>query len=74
VMMGVPVKVHFKEQDRTRTYTIVTEEEVDEVDGGASADSPVGSALLGRKVGDVVELEGPNGIVQVEILAVGEEA
>ena len=74
VMMGVPVKVHFKEQDRTRTYTIVTEEEVDEVDGGASADSPVGSALLGRKVGEVVELEGPNGLVQVEILSVGEEA
>jgi|APEBP8051073058_1049385.scaffolds.fasta_scaffold05752_2 transcription elongation factor GreA len=74
VMMGVPVKVHFKEQDRTRTYTIVTEEEVDEVDGGASADSPVGSALLGRKVGDVVEIEGPNGVVQIEVLSVGEEA
>src|SRR5690606_22021864 len=58
VVMGVPVKVHFKEQDRTRTYTIVTEEELDEVDGGASADSPIGGALLGRKVGDVVEIEG----------------
>lgn len=74
VMMGVPVKVHFKGQDRTRVYTIVTEEEVDEVDGGASADSPVGSALLGRKVGETVELEGPNGLVEVEILSVGEEA
>ncbi len=74
VMMGVPVKVHFKEQDRTRTYTIVTEEEVDEVDGGASADSPVGSALLGRKVGDVVDIEGPNGVVQIEVLSIGEEA
>ena len=74
VMMGVPVKVYFKDQDRTRTYTIVTEEEVDEVDGGASADSPVGSALLGRKVGDVVEIEGPNGLAQIEVLSVGEEA
>lgn len=73
VMMGVPVKVHFKDQDRTRTYTIVTEEELDEVDGGASADSPIGVALLGKKVGAVVEIEGPNGIAQVEVLAIGEE-
>lgn len=70
VVMGIPVKVKFKDQNRTRVYTIVTEEELDDVVGSASADSPVGSALLGRKVGDVVELEGPNGIVQVEVLEI----
>jgi transcription elongation factor GreA len=72
VMMGVPVTIYFKEQDRKRTYTIVTEEELDEVDGGASADSPIGVALLGKKVGDVVELEGPAGFTEVEVLSIGE--
>jgi transcription elongation factor GreA len=72
VMMGVPVKINFLEQKRMRTYTIVTEEELDEVDGGASADSPIGVALLGKKVGDVVEIEGPNGLTKVEVLSVGE--
>lgn len=70
VVMGIPVKVKFKDQNRTRVYTIVTEEELDDVEGSASADSPVGSALLGRKVGDVVELEGPQGVVQVEVLEI----
>lgn len=74
VVMGVPVKVNFKDQNRTRIYTIVTEEELDDIEGSASADSPVGSALLGRKVGDVVELEGPNGFVQVEVLGIGADS
>lgn len=73
VMMGVPVKVDFLGQNRTRTYTIVTEEELEEVDGGASADSPIGTALLGKKVGDTVEVEGPAGIAQLKVLSIGED-
>lgn len=74
VVMGTPVKVHFVGTDRTRAYTIVTEEELDEVDGGASADSPIGVALLGKKVGDIVEIEGPNGPAKLEVLAIGDDA
>ena len=73
VVMGGPVKVHFVGTDRTRTYIIVTEEELEEVEGGASADSPIGVALLGKKVGDVVELEGPNGTAKLEVLAIGDD-
>lgn len=72
VTMGVPVTVNFPDQKRTRTYTIVTEEELDEVEGGASAESPIGAALLGQKVGDVVEIEGPAGLTRVEILSIGQ--
>ena len=74
VVMGAPVKVHFVGTERTRNYIIVTEEELEEVEGGASADSPIGVALLGKKVGDVVELEGPNGTAKLEVLAIGDDA
>jgi len=74
VVMGVPVKVHFLDADRIRTYIIVTEEELEEVEGSASADSPIGVALLGKKVGDVVEIEGPNGNAKLEVLAIGDDA
>jgi transcription elongation factor GreA len=39
--------------------------------GGVSPDSPVGRALLGRKVGDEVEIEAPRGSWRARILSVG---
>lgn len=71
VTLGVPV--HVKMQGiGERVYVIVSEEELDEVEHAASQESPVGSALLGKKAGDEVEIEGPNGIVKVKILRIGD--
>ena len=39
--------------------------------GGVSPDSPVGRALLGRKVGDEVEIEAPKGSWRARVLSVG---
>jgi transcription elongation factor GreA len=39
--------------------------------GGVSPDSPVGRALLGRKVGDVVDIDAPSGRWRARILSVG---
>ncbi len=39
--------------------------------GGVSPDSPVGDALLGRKVGDEVEIQAPKGSWRARILSVG---
>jgi len=39
--------------------------------GGVSPDSPVGRALLGRKVGDEVEIEAPRGAWRARIVSVG---
>lgn len=39
--------------------------------GGVSPDSPVGRALIGRKVGDEVEIEAPRGAWRARILSVG---
>ncbi|CAN5374032.1 transcription elongation factor GreA [soil metagenome] len=39
--------------------------------GGVSPDSPVGRALLGRKIGDEVEIEAPRGAWRARVLSVG---
>lgn len=70
VMLGVTVAVRNKDTGQERSYTLVTEEERYQVDNGASAASPVGQALMGKKKGDTVEVQGPNGIVVFEILNV----
>lgn len=72
VVMGIPVQVLNKTSGSERTYIIVSSEELDDYDDAASADSPVGEALLGKKVGDVVGVQGPNGIVEFEVLSIGE--
>lgn len=73
VIQGLPIKVRVLETGKERIYTIVTPEELDddEIEGGASADSPVGQALLGKKIGDIAEVQGPNGIVKFEVLHIG---
>lgn len=68
VMLGVTVTVRNKETGKERPYTLVTEEERHQVDNAASAGSPVGQALMGKKVGDTVEVQGPNGAVYFDIL------
>lgn len=71
VMMGAVVTVRNKANGMERVYTLVTEEERDHVENAASADSPIGQALMGQKVGSTVEVQGPNGPVYFEILNIG---
>jgi len=73
VILGVPVTVRIEgaAEDDTRRYTIVSAEELDQVEDAASEESPVGVALIGRKVGDVVEVQGPRGEIRFEIVAIG---
>lgn len=57
------------EEGKKKTYQIVGEDEVDAGAGKISHKSPVGRALLGKKVGDVVTVFRPAGEIEVEILA-----
>jgi transcription elongation factor GreA len=52
------------------TYTLVSPEEADMAAGKISIKSPVGQGLLGRGVGDVVEIKVPAGKIQLEILEI----
>ena len=71
VMLGVPVEVKNLDNGKTRFYTIVASEELEFTEGAASEESPIGQALLEKKVGEIAEVEGPNGIVKFEILQIG---
>ena len=53
------------------TYTIVGPTEAYPENGRISHESPVGSALLGRHVGDVVEISTPAGIRALTVSAIG---
>ena len=50
------------------SYAIVSESEANLAEKKISASSPIGKGLLGNKVGEVVEIQVPNGIVNFEII------
>lgn len=52
------------------SYMLVAEEEANLKQGKISVKSPVGKALLGKEVGDVVEIKVPAGAMQMEILEI----
>ena len=52
------------------TYTIVSEEEADLRSGKISATSPFGKGLLGKKVGDLAEIQAPAGKLEFEIMSI----
>jgi transcription elongation factor GreA len=68
VFIGATVKVLNKKTEKEFTYTLVSPVEADMAKGKFSVRSPVGQALLGKSVGDVVEANVPAGKVQLEIL------
>ena len=71
VVLGVPVQIRALETGKERVYTIVSEEDMDSFDDAASENSPIGAALLRKKVGDKVEVQGPRGAVGFEIIGIG---
>ncbi|MBQ3928994.1 MAG: transcription elongation factor GreA [Clostridia bacterium] len=70
VHVGSKVKVHDFEFEEDVVYQIVGSNEADPFNGKLSDESPVGLALLDRKVGDIVEVETPDGVVKIEILEI----
>ncbi len=52
------------------TYTLVADAESDFKSGKISVNSPIGKGLLGKSVGDVAEVQVPNGTMKFEILEI----
>ena len=52
------------------TYAIVSEAEADLAAKKISVTSPIGKGLLGRAVGDIADIEVPNGIIHFEIIKI----
>lgn len=62
------VKILNKKNNSTMEYTIVSESEADLKAGKISVDTPIAKGLLGKKIGDVVDVNVPSGIIPFEIV------
>lgn len=67
VDMGKAVTITFADDDESETYVIVGKHEADINAGKIAFDSPLGSALMHHKTGDVITVEAPAGSYQVKI-------
>lgn len=72
VSMGVFVKLNVGGSAEV-TYKIVPTNDANPMEGRISDESPVGSALMGKKLGEVVSVETPGGIVEYTILDITRE-
>ena len=68
VAFGSIIEVFDTSKDEKIEYTLVTSEESDVTKGKISTTSPIGKSLMGKKVGDVVDVVTPTGKRELEIL------
>jgi len=71
VAFGSTVEVVDESTGRPAEYTLVGEAEADVGKGLLSADSPVGRALIGKRVGDVVSVPTPRGSRELRVARLG---
>ena len=70
VMIGVKVKVLDEEYGDECEYRVVGSTEADPRDGKISDESPVGRALMGKKIGDEVIVEAPGGEFKLKVVGI----
>jgi transcription elongation factor GreA len=70
ISVGSVVILHDKEFDEKIEYSIVGSDEANVADNKISYLSPLGKALLGKKVGDIINVNAPMGILQYELLEI----
>ena len=64
------VKIKNQANGMELTYLLVADGEADLVAGKISVNSPIGKGLLGKSVGDIAEIQVPNGVIKFEILEI----
>ena len=70
IVFGATIGLLNLEEDVRVSYQIVGEQEADIEQGLLSVTAPIARALIGKQVGDVVEVHAPGGLVEYEILSV----
>ena len=71
VGIGSVVTVLYVDDDEEDEYKMVGETEVDIDNNKISANSPIGKAIFGKKAGEVVSVEAPNGSYELKIVSIG---
>lgn len=64
------VKLKNKKVNKTIEYQMVSPEEADFEQNKLSVTSPLGKALMGKTVGDIIETKVPAGVIQYEVLEI----
>ncbi|MCK0124825.1 transcription elongation factor GreA [Gelidibacter salicanalis] len=70
VLVLSKVKIKNQSNGMEMNYTLVADGEADLASGKISVNSPIGKGLLGKSVGEVADIQVPNGILKFEILEI----
>ena len=70
VGIGCQVELKYEDDDDTESYKIVGSQEADPFNNKISNESPIAAAIIGKKVGDTVEVASPDGVYSVKIVAI----
>ena len=70
ILIHSVVKIKNTVNGMEMTYTLVADSETDVRGGKISVNSPIGKGLLGKKEGDIAEIQVPNGTMKFEILKI----
>lgn len=70
IRVGSVVTIKYIEDDEDEEYSIVGTNETDPFENKISNESPIAAAIMGKKEGDIVAVESPNGSFDVKILKV----
>lgn len=70
INIGCKVKIHDMEYDEELEYKLVGSTEANSLRGKISNESPLGSKLIGKKVGDIVSVDTHAGTMQYKILGI----
>jgi len=70
VLIHSTVKIKNTANNMEFKYTLVADSETNIKEGKLSVNSPIGKGLLGKKVGDLAEIQVPSGIMKFEVLEI----
>ena len=70
IKIGSTVEIEYIDDKETETYKIVGSTEADTFENKISNESPIAVAILGKKVGETVSIESPNGNYDIKIVSI----
>ena len=70
VRVGSTVEIEYIDDNETEEYSIVGSTEADPFENKISNESPIAKAILGKKAGETVSVESPNGSYDVKIVSI----
>ena len=70
ILIHSTIKIKNQANGMEFNYTLVADSESDLATGKISVNSPIGNGLLGKEVGEIAEINVPNGILKFEVLEI----